>query len=218
MPPSDDSALTQTALELGGDFFAPEEKEGRYTGERFKALYPKLAEGVVSLRCENVTWRQIQKLVSGALGQSVHHYTLKAVWQLALAEKPELIEAEKKALGMLHRANGLAIAERIAEAIDEIKIESTADIQKLMIAAGIATEKGELLLGGATARFESSGEQLVDAIDALAKLNGPTVDADFQDVPVDRLGAENKPDKKGEPSPIDASSNSTDQEKGQSDA
>lgn len=149
-----------------------DEARGVFSGERLARLRPVTYRQVVSLLAAGAGVRRIAR----DLGVSPH--TVMAVRRrehLAIGDERRRIASQ---LGVVSE---LAL-ERVADALPEITIETASDLQRVMLVGAIATDKYQLLSGGATSRVEHVGaERLEDVADVLQALPaGPAIEVDAE--------------------------------------
>lgn len=125
--------------------YAMAESAGRFTGERIFSTNPRLYRAVVALLSRAVPYREISEIC----GISVN--TVCAVCQ----REGVPIETIRERIGRL----SLDVAQLTIEAIRDMLADPaqrrTLSLRDLSIAYGIATQNGQLLLGGATSRMET---------------------------------------------------------------
>lgn len=161
--------------EMGAEMFESEEARGRFTGERLFSRDPERYREIVSLLAEGMSCRSIARLTKTSIN------TVMAVRD----REPAIIEADKQLIGRRMRGVVRMLAEKVQESLEEghIVINNVRDLQTAAVAAGILTDKSELLLGGATSRVERRDLETVGDLDQLWEaLPAETVDGDATDV------------------------------------
>jgi hypothetical protein len=114
----------------------------------------------------------------------IHHYTIQAVME----REPGVIEAEKERIGRLSRTGARICIERLVERLPELTLDNLGDAQRMAVIAGILTDKGELLTGGATVRVDHGGDKLADMRQVLAALPADPVEGEFTEA-VEAVGS-----------------------------
>lgn len=130
---------------LPASAYAAGEAAGRFTGERIFAANPKLYHAIVRLLVRAVPYREISEICSVSVNTVC-----------AVAERERLpIETLRDRIGRL----GLDVAALTIEAIRDLLSDPATrekiSARDLGIIFGIATDKAQLLLGGATSRVEN---------------------------------------------------------------
>lgn len=167
--------------EMEGVDFSDEERRGNFTGERLFSSDPDRYRVVVSLLAEGVSCRMIAKLTRTSIN------TVMAVRD----REPAVIEADKQLIGRKMRGAVRLLVDKVIESIDDgsVQITNVRDLQATLVAAGILTDKSELLLGGATARVERPAAETVGDLNQLWEaLPAETIEAEVTDVPADAQG------------------------------
>lgn len=167
-----------SSAEMEGALFADSEKRGTFTGERLFAQDPERYAQIVSLLTEGLGIRQIARLCR------VSSSTVMAVRQ----REPKVIETERAMLvGRMRGATRLMV-DRVIDVLEsaDFEVRTPADLQRLLVSAGILIDKSELLSGGATSRVERVERgPAVGTLDDLWDSLPEAIDAEATDVPAD---------------------------------
>jgi hypothetical protein len=137
--------LTLLTPEMSQAVEALEKGRAVYTADRLLRERPKVAQWCLTMMAGDVPWRVITELTH------VHHYTLEELGK----RFPGTMADAKQALGRRFRLGARLALEKLIERLPSIPVEDSADAQRMSIVAEKLAEKGELLLGGATARTEN---------------------------------------------------------------
>jgi hypothetical protein len=134
----DDAGLPQEA-------YAMAEASGRFTGDRIFSTNPRLYRAIVALLGRSVPYREISEIC----GVSVN--TVCGVSQ----REGVPIETIRERIGRLAMDVSAMTAEAMRDMLADPIQRARLSFKDLAIAHGIATQNGQLLLGGATSRMET---------------------------------------------------------------
>lgn len=116
------------------------------TLEQFKQRRPRTYSRALKLiAADGLSTREIARLLE------VSPATIRAIRSTDVS-----LGAEKESQGKLFARVGRMCAERAMEKLDDDEAMRKTSLRDLLISSGVATEKSQLLLGGATSRSESA--------------------------------------------------------------
>lgn len=149
---------------LPPEAYARMEESGRYTGERIFSGNPRLYHAIVKLLGRALPYREIADICS---------VSVNTVCGVAFREQIP-IETIRERIGKL----GLDIAQLSLEAMKDLLTDPVArqalTLKELAVAFGVATQNSQLLLGGATARIETTQPAVPDHDAYLAFIKNVT--------------------------------------------
>lgn len=133
----DEAGLPAAAYELA-------EQAGRFTGERIFSTNPKLYRAIVALLGRAVPYREISEICSVSVN------TVCAVAQ----REGVPIETLRERIGRLSLDVASLTIEAIRDMLADPMVRGGLTLRDLSVAYGIASQNGQLFLGGATSRIE----------------------------------------------------------------
>lgn len=122
------------------------ESSGRFTGDRIFSSNPRLYRAIVSLLGRAVPYREVSEICSVSVN------TVCAVAQ----REGVPIETIRERVGRLSMDVASLTIEAIRDMLADPVQRAALSLRDLSIAYGIAVQNGQLLLGGATVRMETS--------------------------------------------------------------
>lgn len=131
---------------LPPEAYAMAEEAGRFTGDRIFSTNPRLYRAIVALLGRSVPYREISEIC----GVSVN--TVCGVCQ----REGIPIETIRERIGRLAMDVAALTVEAMRDILADPEQRRRLTLKDLAIAHGIATQNGQLLLGGATARMETA--------------------------------------------------------------
>lgn len=134
----DDAGLPQEA-------YAMAEASGRFTGDRIFSTNPRLYRAIVALLGRSVPYREISEICG------VSANTVCGVCQ----REGVPIETIRERIGRLSMDVAALTVEAMRDMLADPLQRVRLSFKDLAIAHGIATQNGQLLLGGATSRMET---------------------------------------------------------------
>jgi hypothetical protein len=140
------------------------EESGRFTGERIFSGNPRLYHAIVSLLGRALPYREIADICQ---------VSVNTVTGVAFRERIS-IETIRERIGR----TGLDVAQLSLEAMKDLLSDPVQrqclSLKELAVAFGVATQNAQLLLGGATARVETTQPAVPDHDAYLAFLRNVT--------------------------------------------
>lgn len=138
--------LDVDAAGLPAEAYAMAESAGRFTGERIFSTNRQLYNAIVALLGHSMPYREISEIC----GVSVN--TVCAICH----REGTPVETIRERIGRLAMDVSALTVEAMRDVLADPELRRSLSFKDLAIAHGIATQNGQLLLGGATARMETS--------------------------------------------------------------
>lgn len=168
---------------LPAEAYALAEQAGRFTGERIFSTNPKLYRAIVALLGRAVPYREISEICSVSVN------TVCAVAQ----REGVPIETLRERIGRLSLDVASLTIEAIRDMLADPMVRAGLTLRDLSVAYGIASQNGQLFLGGATARIEVA-EVAPGHADYLAYIRNVTATGSVAENPALKGAAQAKGD------------------------